>query len=268
MLLRTILKQNYFQYKDTIYKQKTGLAMGAPSSSILSELYFQYIEHTAIFDTLTKFNILGYFRYVDDILLVYDNTTTDIQDVLHEFNNAAHPMSFTLEEETNNQLNFLDITIKKGSHSLQYDIYRKPTNTDIIIPSDSNHPTEYKLSAIRFRRNRNETYPTSTQSKQKEQLIIQQILHTNHYNPKTIPKQKHTERNTDEQQKNTKRWTKFTYVGKETRFITKFFKKTDIGIAYTTRDNLRHLLNNRPSNKRDIYNKSGVYKLTCTDCNK
>jgi transposase-like protein len=67
---------------------------------------------------------------------------------------------------------------------------------------------------------------------------------------------------------NKKRWTKFTYVGKETRFITKLFKKTDIGIAYTTRDNLRHLLNNRTNNKQDIYNKSGVYKLTCTDCNK
>jgi hypothetical protein len=97
-LLRTVLKQNYFQYKDQIYKQKTGLAMGAPSSSILSELYLQYIEHTIIFDTLTKHNILGYFRYVDDVLIAYDTTVTDIHEVLHDFNKAAQPMSFTIEK--------------------------------------------------------------------------------------------------------------------------------------------------------------------------
>ena len=68
---------------------------------------------------------------------------------------------------------------------------------------------------------------------------------------------------------NRKRWAKFTYVGRETRFITKLFKKSDIGIAYTTRDNLRHLLhNNQMNTAQNIYNKSGVYKLTCTECNK
>ena len=148
---------NYFQYRDQIYKQKTGLAMGAPSSSILSELYLQYIEHTIIFDTLTKHNILGYFRYVDDVLLAYDTTVTDIHEVLHDFNKATQPMSFTIEKEENNQLNFLDITIKKGNQSLHYEIYRKPTSTDIIIPSESNHPTEHKISAIRYLQNRKET---------------------------------------------------------------------------------------------------------------
>jgi len=112
-LLRTVLKQNYFQYKNQVYKQNAGLAMGAPSSSILSELYLQYVEHTMIYDTLTKHNILGYFRYVDDVLLVYDTTVTDILEVLNDFNKATQPMCFTIEREENNQLNFLDIKIKK-----------------------------------------------------------------------------------------------------------------------------------------------------------
>jgi hypothetical protein len=42
-LSRVLLKQNYFQFHDTIYKQKEGLAMGAPTSSIFSEIYLQYI---------------------------------------------------------------------------------------------------------------------------------------------------------------------------------------------------------------------------------
>ena len=31
-----------------------------------------------------------------------------------------------------------------------------------------------------------------------------------------------------------KRWAKFTYVGKETRFIRKLFKDTNVKIAFTT----------------------------------
>jgi len=45
--------------------------MGAPTSSILSEIYLQYLENTEIFDILLKHHIIGYFRYVDDILIVY-----------------------------------------------------------------------------------------------------------------------------------------------------------------------------------------------------
>jgi hypothetical protein len=68
-ITHTVLEQNYFQFQDGFYIQKTGLTMGAPTSSILSEIYLQYIEHNKIFENLTYHNILGYFRYVDDILI-------------------------------------------------------------------------------------------------------------------------------------------------------------------------------------------------------
>jgi hypothetical protein len=87
--------------------------MEAPSSSILSEVYLQYIEHTAIYDVLLRNQILGYFRYGDDILIVYNHDKTNINEVLNGFNDVTPTMQFTIEEENNNQLNFLDVTIKK-----------------------------------------------------------------------------------------------------------------------------------------------------------
>jgi len=63
--------------------------------------------------TAGKHNIKGYFRYVDDILLVYIDNTTNIHNVLDEFNNPTPKLKFTLEEEQNNRISFLDITIKK-----------------------------------------------------------------------------------------------------------------------------------------------------------
>jgi hypothetical protein len=40
-LVRTIIKNNYFQFRNQTYRQHKGLAMGAPSSSIVSEVYLQ-----------------------------------------------------------------------------------------------------------------------------------------------------------------------------------------------------------------------------------
>lgn len=39
-----LTKQNYSQYEDLQYIQEDGLDMGAPTSSILSEIYLQYLE--------------------------------------------------------------------------------------------------------------------------------------------------------------------------------------------------------------------------------
>jgi hypothetical protein len=36
-----IIKQNYFQFQNTLYIQEAGLDMGAPTSSIFSETYFK-----------------------------------------------------------------------------------------------------------------------------------------------------------------------------------------------------------------------------------
>ena len=80
------------------------MAIGAPTSSILSELYLQYLENTTIFDILFKFKILGYFRYVDDILIVYNQSHTDIEEVQSTFNNITPKLKFTLERETENEL--------------------------------------------------------------------------------------------------------------------------------------------------------------------
>jgi len=48
-ITRTVLTQNYYGFNEKTYLQPKGLAMGAPSSSMLSELYLQHTEHTKPF---------------------------------------------------------------------------------------------------------------------------------------------------------------------------------------------------------------------------
>jgi hypothetical protein len=56
--------------------------------------------------------------------------------------------------ETNEKVNFLDLSITRKPTSLELDIYRKPTATDTTINFHSNHPLEHKLAAYRFFINR------------------------------------------------------------------------------------------------------------------
>ena len=78
--------------------------MGAPTLSTFSEIYLQHIEYTAIYDILVKHHIVGYFRYVGDILIVYNKTTTNIYDLFNTFNSLMPTMKFTIEEKMNKKL--------------------------------------------------------------------------------------------------------------------------------------------------------------------
>jgi len=67
-----ITKQNYFLNNDKIIIQTDSLAMDTSSSSILSEIFVQNIEHTHLPCLAIKHKLVNYFRFVDDILIIYD----------------------------------------------------------------------------------------------------------------------------------------------------------------------------------------------------
>ena len=77
-LYKVITRQNYFQHNDKTMTQTDGLAMGAPSSSIISKIFLQHIEHTHLPHPAQKHKPVNYLRYVDDFLLIYDSQHTDI----------------------------------------------------------------------------------------------------------------------------------------------------------------------------------------------
>jgi hypothetical protein len=158
------------------YIQNEGLAMGAPTSAILAEVCIQHLEHTSIADILSKHQIMDYYRYVGDILIIYNAQKTNIINTLHDFN-AVHPkLKFTMEQQTQNRLNYLDLMIKKNQNELDFEIYRKPASTDLIIHNTSCHPYEHTKAAINYLYNRMNTYKLTKENKEKEKEIIAQIL--------------------------------------------------------------------------------------------
>jgi hypothetical protein len=268
-----ITRQTYFTNNEKILVQKEGLAMGAPSSGLIAVFFLQHLEHHHLPHLSTKHRVINCFWYVDDILLIYDANHTDIHSILNDFNAIHQKMRFTAETETDKKLNYLDITIHRTPQSWKTSIYRKPTFTDSIIPYTANHPTQHKYAAVRFLYNRLNTYDLQDDEYKTEENTIHNILYNNsfpihsHKPPTQNPPSYTPSRQPVTTQTPTWKWTIFTYIGKETTFITNIFRKTNLKIVFRTSNTVQRLLMHRHRTS-DTYAHSGVYKLTCPDCNK
>ena len=258
---KTIVEQNCFQFGGRTYVQSEDLAMGAPTSSTFSEFYLQYLESTKIYDILTNHNIECYFRYVDDILIIYNESKTDIDYILDCFNKLTTKLEFTLERETIRRINFLDITICREQKCFSMDIYRKPTSTKVIIPNDSCHPREHKVAAIRQFHNRMVSYQLAPENMEKEHNTILQILNSNKYDTSTLRKLNTKKGNKHKGDKT--KWVKFTYVGRETRAITKVLQNTNVKVTFGTDNTIKKLLTTRHEHTRSKYENSRICQLTC-----
>jgi len=58
-----------------------------------------------------------YFRYVDDILLIFA-TKNELDDVLKKFNNYHQWLRFIMKKEENHFLNFFDISLIRKDNKI------------------------------------------------------------------------------------------------------------------------------------------------------
>ena len=83
-----------------------------------------------------------YTRYMDDnLLLVKDYKQLDM--IIASFKNNS-VLNFTSEIEKNNQINFLDINIKKVNNVFSTSVFKKPTSSDDYINFKGYCPNQYK----------------------------------------------------------------------------------------------------------------------------
>nr|VZH92680.1 unnamed protein product [Spirometra erinaceieuropaei] len=100
-LLKFCLK-TYFTFDGTIYEQVKETPMGSPISGLIAEAVLQRLESLVFRHHRPKF----WARYVDDTFVVIER---DQVLTFKEQLNAVFPdIQFTMEEEENNQLAFLD----------------------------------------------------------------------------------------------------------------------------------------------------------------
>ena len=138
--------------------------------------------------------------------------------------------------EENKTINYLDITIHRTPSNWKVAIYRKPTFTDTIIPYTSNHPPQHKHTAIKFLHNRLHTYDLQPDEFIQEENTIQNIMYYNNNFPIQTRRPHHPKPQKQRYTTHTptQKWATFTYIGKETMYITNLFRRTDINVAFRT----------------------------------
>jgi len=250
----------YFTQMHDIISQYDGLAIGAPSSGLIAELVLQHTKNTHLAWISQKQKIINYFRYVDDILLIFDSNHTYIQAIvmdLQHFTPESEIHSRNWEGQHHKLLRHIH---PKTPNNLKTSIYRKPTFTDTIIPYTSNTPQSTNMQLLNF----SVTDWTLTTFKNKN-TNKSSVSSKTYYTTTRSPTH---------------------HRNNMTTFYTNF--QTQVGHLYIhgQRDAIHYqhvqthgLKNSLPNNTLEILLKhrkpppdkfalSGMYKLTCRDCNK
>jgi hypothetical protein len=84
--------------------------------------------------------------------VTYDQNKINTIQTLKEFVELQPSIKYTIEKETNT-IHLLDLTVHCKNNKLNFSIYQKPTQTDMVY-HNSYHPIEYKLSSINYLINR------------------------------------------------------------------------------------------------------------------
>jgi hypothetical protein len=275
LLLNITINQNYFLFNNRFYQQTEGLAMGSPLSPLLAEIFLDHYENK-LFNSGHNLlnNIIYWYRYVDDILILWNGTDRQL-DIFKKVLNNMHPkITFTVETDNNRCLNYLDLTISLMDNRHNFAIYRKPTYTDSVIPADSKHCFSQKMAAFYSLVNRLINVPLKKKDFENEKAIIKQIAVANGYPPGIIDKLilKQKKKNViklifsgHNDKMDSKKWCSLSYYGHITKRIVRSFPKEKLRIAYKSPNTLNNILV-KCKDKVEELNRSGVYQLACNDC--
>jgi hypothetical protein len=164
--------------------------MGSPISGTMAEVFLQHLEE-AIIKHLIDATILSFYtRYVDDIFLIYDSTRTNTDSILQYINTINNSIQLSPTLESNNNINFLDLSITKKPTCLEISNYRKPNTTDTTVSFLPNHPLEHKLAADRFLIRRMLTLSLNRDQQYEEWQYTLHIAHSSNVPPSLLTRSK------------------------------------------------------------------------------
>ena len=126
-------------------------------------------------------SITIYGRYVDDSIIIgHPEAISNIRDDLNNFDPRLH---FTIENEANRTLNFLDITVTRTNQKLELGIYRKPMASGRYIHQKSAHPPSQKIGLIKGFYKRALKICNTAKSLSDENQCIVDTMNSKGYNP-------------------------------------------------------------------------------------
>ena len=114
--------------------------MGSPLGPLMANVFLCHLEEKLTYEGVMP---SVYKRYVDDTLAKMPST--DAASHFLSTLNSLHPsLSFTMEFPVDNKIPFIGMEIIKNGTKIETQVYRKPTNTGLLLHFQSHTDKRYK----------------------------------------------------------------------------------------------------------------------------
>lgn len=145
-LLTFILRHNFFEFAEHVYRQICGVAMGTRCAPSFANLFMASLEDE-LFDSriASKLPLPSlWLRYLDDVLMVWEHQEPELHSFVSHLNSIHDSIQFTITIG-GNHAEFLDLKLFKGNRFSSDGIldvapYSKPNHTHQYLHYSSSHP--------------------------------------------------------------------------------------------------------------------------------
>ena len=128
-------------------------------------------ERTAITAALHSPKVFE--RFVDDVYSILKRT--QLENFFHHVSNLHQNIKYTMEEESNRELAFLDTLLKPNNGEISVLAYREPTHTVQYLHYSSHHQTSCKENVVSSLFNRAYSIITNKDDLDKENTRTKQV---------------------------------------------------------------------------------------------
>ncbi|XP_024893281.1 uncharacterized protein LOC112468378 [Temnothorax curvispinosus] len=276
MAIEFILSSTYFTFNNVTYKQTFGSPMGSPLSPIIADIVMQDLEES-ILESL-DFELLFYFRYVDDIILPVPRDKAHY--VLNKFNNYHERLKFTIEFEKDRKLSFLDLQLLVIDDTIVIDWYHKDTFSGRYLSYYSNHPECHKIGTIYGLVDRAILLSHPTFHSKNIKYVIE-LLIANGYPLNLIFKRinirlnklfngKLMNRNKidtiDPDDNDGRKIIVIPFINNISEKVSRFFNKNEHVIGYRVLNKLNKFIRTHKDVSELCVNNNVIYKINCNNC--
>ncbi len=159
-LLELILKYNIFEFNNKLYQQIIGTAMGTKPAPSYADIFMAMKIDKKMWELAEKFKTEGEVpikflkRFLDDIFTVFLGSIKTLHEFINELNQVHTNLKFTMTHTTpksagvqcacepTQSIPFLDTLCEIKHGKIITDLYRKPTDKNQYLLTDSCHPVQ------------------------------------------------------------------------------------------------------------------------------
>ena len=169
-----------FTHRNQLYQQEDGVAMSNPLAPTLANFFLGHLENSLFQENAdTSDQPVFYTRYVDDIFCVF-RKDCDYRRFHSKLNALHNNLEFTYEMG-GTSMPFLDTSITLKQDGIRSTVYRKPTNTNVLLNNTAVAPSSWKTGLLKCLLHRAEVVCSDDQARNEEHDKLKSIFHMNGY---------------------------------------------------------------------------------------